>query len=221
VVVAVVLLSAVALFVTRHPGGKAGYTPSPAPAGSGTAAARADGVRGARTTLTGPGLISTAMIFPHALVTADGIQFSRVIAVLNKQCARTARGAFAAGLISDGCQRVVRATFVDSSRRYAVTAGVAAFPGPAAASRANRRGKLDRDVWFTGLNGPAGSGATAVSTSVGFGYDVVYGQYIVYALATYSDGRNPTGHAGKVRMLTTLSRSFAALAGLPLLASPG
>jgi hypothetical protein len=219
-VVAVTLLSAVAIFVTRHPGGKAGHTPSPAPAGSRTAAARPSGERAVRTALTGPGLISTALIFPHGLVVADGIQFSRVIAVLNNQCAPTARGAFAAGLISAGCQRVVRATFADSSRRYAVTAGVAAFPSPAAASLANRRGNFGRDVWFTGLNGPAGSGATAVSTSVGYGYDVVYGRYIVYALATFSNGRNPTGHAGKVRMLTALSQSFAALAGLPLLASP-
>jgi hypothetical protein len=220
-VVALTLLSAVAIFfVTRHPSGKAGRTPSPAPAGSRTAAARPGGTGAVRTALTGPGLISTALIFPHSLVVVDGIQFSRVIAVLNNPCAPAARGAFAAGLISAGCQRVVRATFADSSRRYAVTVGVAAFPSPAAASLANRRGKFGRDVWLTGLNGPAGSGATAVSASVGLGYDVVYGRYIVYALATFSNGRNPTGHAGKVRMLTALSQSFAALAGRPLLASP-
>ena len=116
---------------------------------------------------------------------------------------------------------MVRATFVDSAKQYAITArrGATAQLGRSEPGGA-RSGKFGRDVWFVGLDGPASSGATAVSRSVGFGYDAVYGQYIVYALATYSNGRNPTGHAGEVRMLKALSRSFTALAGQPLLASP-
>jgi len=213
--VAVALLCAVAVLVTRHPGGKAGRTPSPAPAGSGPGQSRASGSPGVS---GGPaGTISTALIFPRASVAAGGLPFGRVIAMLNKQCARTARGAFAAALDSAGCQRVVRATYVDSAKRYAVTVGVAQLPSPAAASQANRGAKFGPDIWFTGLDGSRRSGATAVSTSVGFGYDVVYGRYIIYALATYSSGRNPTRHAGEVRALQKLSQAFTALARQPLL----
>jgi hypothetical protein len=222
--VAVALLCAVAVLVSLHPGGKAGRTPSPVPAGSGPGRSRVTsstgGSLGVGGTPPGAGSISTALIFPRASVAAGGLPFGRVIAVLNKQCARAARGAFAAALDSAGCQRVVRATYVDSAKRYAVTAGVAQLPSPAAASQANRGTRFGPDIWFTGLDGPHRSGATAVSTSVGFGYDVVYGRYIIYALATYSSGRNPTGHAAEVRALQTLSQAFTALARQPLL-GPG
>ena len=217
-VVAVALLAAVAVFVTRHPGGKAGHTPSPAPAGSRNTAA-GQSAPGASSALTSPRSVSAALIFPQAHVLADGLRFSRVIVAMNKQCARAARGAFATALNSAGCQSVTRATFADTGRRYAITAGVAELPSAASASQADSSGRFGPDVWFTGLNGPPHSGATAVSRSVGFGYEVVYGRYIIYALATYSDGRNPTGHAGKVRMLKNLSRSFTALVRQSLLAA--
>ena len=80
---------------------------------------------------------------------------------------------------------------MDNAKRYAVTTGVAQLPSPAAASQAGRSIDFRRDVWFTGLDGPAHSGAAAVSKSVGLGYDVVYGRYIIYSLATYSSGRDP------------------------------
>ncbi len=219
-VVAVALLATIAVVLSRHSGGKAGHTPGPAPGGRHATARGSQPARAVSGVLTNPGPVSTAMIFPHAQVVVDGIRFSRVVAVQTRRCASTARGAFATALTSAGCQRVVRATFVDSAKQYAITAGVAQLPGSGAASRAEQSGKFGPDVWFVGLDGPARSGTTAVSRSVGFGYDAVYRQYIVYALATYSNGRNPTSHAGKVRMLKTLSRSFTALAGQPLLAPP-
>jgi hypothetical protein len=223
-VVAVILLAGIAIFATRHPGSKAGHAPHPAPAGSRAAAAQASqsarSGRGVSGAAVSPGAVSTALIFPHAQVVASGISFNRVISVLNWQCSRTARGAFAAALSTAGCQRVVRATFVDVGRQLAITAGVAQLPSPAAAQQADRNGKFGPDVWFTGLDGPAGSGAAAVSKTVGFGYDVVYGRYIIYALATYSSGWNPTGHPVQVRALETLSRSFTALVLRPLQPHP-
>ena len=215
-VVAVALIAAVVLVVTRYPGGKAGHTPSPAPGGS-RVTSPGQPASGASSAL--PGLVGAALIFPQAHVLVDGLWFSRVIEATNKQCARAARGAFATALNAAGCQGVARATFADSSKQYTITAGVAELPSPAAASLAHSSRKFGPDVWFTGLNGPPRSGATAVSRSVGYGYDVVYGRYIVYALATCSNGRNPTGHARKVRMLENLSRSFTALVRQPLLAA--
>ncbi len=217
-VTAAVLLAAVALFITRHPGGQPGSTPSPVPAASRATGAgpSARSTRSVHSPQASPGQIATDQIFPHAQVTADGIRFRRVTPVLNQKCSAAARSAFAAALKSAGCQRVIRATFVDSARRYAVTAGVAELPSPAAASRADSSRKFGADVWFVGLDGPAKSGATALSRSVGVGYDTVNGRYIVYALATNSDGRNPTGHAAQVQTLKALARSFTAVAGQPL-----
>jgi hypothetical protein len=218
-VTAAAVLAVVAVFVTRHPGGQPGAAPRPVPAGSRATDANPSSARSTRSVHSpqaSPGQIATGQLFPHAQVTADGIRFRRVTPVLNQKCSAAARAAFAAALKSAGCQRVIRATFVDTASRYAVTAGVAELPSPAAASRADRSRKFGEDVWFVGLDGPAKSGATELSRSVGVGYDTVYGQYIVYALATNSDGRNPTGHAAQVQTLKALARSFTAVAGQPL-----
>jgi hypothetical protein len=215
-VVAAALLGGIAIIVTRHPGATANQAVRPTPAGSRSAntgtAGRGGGGHAVRRR------ISTAMIFPDAHVVADGITFGRVTAVLNKKCTLTAHGAFAAALASAGCRRVARATFVDNAKRYAVTAGVAQLPSPAAARQADRSTDFGRDAWFTGLDGPAHSGAAAVSKSVGVGYDVVYGRYIIYSLATYSSGRNPTGHKSAVKTLKDLAKSFAAMNRRPLTA---
>ena len=208
-VLAAVLLGSIAIIMTRHPGVTAGHALRPTPPASRKAEAGAAGQAGRGATARHR--ITTAMIFPHAQVVADGIKFGRVTAVLNEECTLTARGAFASALTSAGCRRVARATFVDHAKRYAVTAGVAELSSAAAASQANQRLDFGRDVWFTGLDGPAHSGAAAVSRSVGLGYDFVYGRYIVYSLATYSSGQDPSGHAGAVRKLKDLAKSFAVM----------
>jgi hypothetical protein len=209
VVVAVAVLGSIAIIMTRHQGGTVGHAARPTPSAgrkTGTGAAGHADRKGAT-----PKRITTAMIFPHAHVAADGIKFARVIAVLNEECTLTARGAFASALTSAGCTRVARATFVDKAKRYAVTAGVAELSSSTAASQANRRLDFGRDVWFTGLDGPARSGAAAVSKSVGLGYDVVDGRYIIYALATYSSGHDPSGHAAAVKTLRDVARSFTVM----------
>jgi len=210
----VALLGGIAIVMTGHSGGTGGHAVRVIPSGSQTtdagAAGRGDHQPASRHRIT------TTKIFPHAHVVADGVKFGRVTAVVNKDCTLAARAAFASALKSVGCSQVARATFVDRAKRYAVTAGVAELPSPAAASQANRSANLGPDVWFTGLDGPAHSGATAVSQSVGLGYNIVYGRYIVYSLATYSSGQNPTGHAAAVRTLKDLARSFALMSRRPL-----
>jgi hypothetical protein len=220
-VAAVALIGGIAVILTRHPGGTTGpggtadHAVGSASTGSQGTGAGAAG-RGSGGGPSAQPRITTGMIFPRAHVEAEGIKFGRVTSVLNKKCTVTARGAFASALTSAGCKQVARATFVDNAKRYAVTAGVAELPSPAAASQANRKTDFGRDIWFTGLDGPAHSGATAVSKSVGLGYDIVYGRYIVYSLATYSSGRNPTGHAAAVKTLKDLARSFAVMSRQPL-----
>jgi hypothetical protein len=221
-VVAVALVGGIAIILTRHPGGTAGDAVRSAPAGSQATSAGAAGAAGRGGDRGDRGAasqhrITTTMIFPRAHVEANGTEFGRVTAILNEKCTSAARGAFASALTSAGCQQVVRATFVDKAKRYAVTAGVAELPSPAAASSVDRSRRFGPDVWFTGLDGPARSGATKVSKSVGVGYNVVYGRYIVYSLATYSSGQNPTGHADAVRTLKELAKSFATMSRNPLI----
>jgi hypothetical protein len=223
------LLAGIAVYVTRHPGAKSGRSPSPVPAGDShnpaasatNSAPRAGRTSGTKTApaITGP--ITTNQIFPHAQVAADGLRFSRVIAVLNKNCAVTARGAFAAALTATGCRRVARATFVDSGRQYVVTTGVAELPSVAAASPVNRARSFRRDIWFVGLDGPASAGASLISKSVGYGYETVDGRYLVYALATYSNGHDPAGQRSEITALRTLSQSFTALLRPPAAAPAG
>jgi hypothetical protein len=215
-VAALALAAATAMFVTHHSGGGTGHPPASAVAGSPRSAT--GGTRPASNASAGNSAsasqapITLAEIFPDATVTVASTHFTQVAATVTDDCSLTARGAFAAALTYDGCQRVVRATYVDSAKRYAVTAGVAALPTHVAAYMVDHARRFGPDVWFEGLDGPAGSGASAISQTVGVGYDLVAGRFIVYALATYSDRHNPTGQAAEIRTLTTMSQSFATMA---------
>jgi hypothetical protein len=168
--------------------------------------------------MTDPKPITRAEIFPASRVTADGRQFVRVAAAVNRDCALSARGAFAAALMAGNCERVVRATFVDSSKRIVVTAGVAALPTKAAAEQVNRAKRLKRNVWFTGLDGKPGSGAQMISVTGGYAYGLVDGRYIVFAYATYTNGHTPTGTGTLDHIVAAVSRSFALLAEQPITA---
>ncbi len=167
---------------------------------------------------TDPKPITRAEIFPNSMVSIDGRQFVRVAAAVSHDCALSARGSFARALTAGRCERVVRATYVDTSKRFAITAGVAALPTKTLAMRANRAKRLSRNVWFAGLDGKPGSGAQLISQSGGYAYGVVDGRYIIFAYATYSDGRTPTGKAPLDHVVESLSRSFAMLTEQPITA---
>jgi len=189
---------------------------APSPASSATPqlrlASKIDNVK------TDPKPITKAEFFPDRALSVDGRQFVRVAAVVNRNCARSARGSFARSLEAHKCQRVVRATYVDASKRFAVTAGVAALPTKTLAKRANRAKKLTHNVWFAGLDGPSGSGAQSVSKTGGYAYGVVVGRYIIFGYATYSNGHTPTGKGRQDHVVASLSRAFALLAERPITA---
>ncbi len=167
---------------------------------------------------TDPKPITRVEIFPDSMVSVGGRQFVRVATAVNDNCALSARGSFARALTADNCERVVRATYVDNSKRFAVTAGVAALPSKTLAERANRAKRLSRNVWFVGLDGKAGRGAQLISKSGGYAYGVIDGRYIIFAYATYSNGRMPTGKSSTDHVVESLSRSFAMLVERPITA---
>jgi hypothetical protein len=211
-VLAGVALIAGILYGTSHGSGNGNGTPSSSPTASGTVGGVDAPVK------RGP--ITVATMFPQTQLDIDGMQFTRVAAAAVEGCATAAHGAFASALSADKCKRVVRATYVDSHKQYVITAGVAAMPGKAAAEKVDAVRQFGPDVWFTALNGPAGSGASAASRTVGVGSDVVDGKYIVFALSSYCNGQNPTGHSSDIQTLTGLSQAFTDQMEQQLVARP-
>jgi hypothetical protein len=222
-VVAAVLVGVVAFVVTHHSPGRTGRSADPIAATNSLGASPASSHPTAATSASAKQpapdnkkTITPSDIFAQAQVTINGVKFTRVVSALNTRCSLAARGAFATALSAAKCQRVARATFVDSAKQYAITAGVAALPSDAVASKVDGAKQFGPDVWFTGLDGPAHSGASVIGKTVGVGYDVVYGRFIVYTLATYATGRNPTGQVRELQILGALGHSFAMLAERPL-----
>jgi hypothetical protein len=208
-VVAVLLLAAIAIYVTRNqastPGRSAGSGPAASNSGTSSAVGTAPGGQAS------PSKITVAGLFPDTRLVADGIAFTRIASQVDARCSLAANGAFAVALTSAGCEQVVRVTFVNSTRQYAVTAGVAVLPSLAAAQRANDSKRFGPDIWFTGLNGPPGSSTALITKSGGYGYDVVDGRYILFAFTANSNGRSPTGRGSDLPLLTSLSSSFTQL----------
>ncbi|WP_433353057.1 hypothetical protein ACQP25_07285 [Microtetraspora malaysiensis] len=141
---------------------------------------------------TDPGKLTLTETFPDARITLAGRSFKRVKVNVTDSCEQAAAGAFAEALKQRECRRVLRATYVDAKQRYAVTTGIAVLPSKEAALAVDRTKNLSGNLWFRGLNGDAGSGADRVAISGGYAAGMVWGRYIVFSYATYSDGHTPT-----------------------------
>jgi hypothetical protein len=202
-VVGVAVIAAILVVTKRSPGNSnnaVGSTPT----------ASAPGTSGTGTVSVPSGPITVLNMFPQTQLDIDGLRFTRVAATTDTKCSSAANGPFGAALTSAGCKRVVRATYVDASKKYVVTAGLAAMPTPLDATTADGAKHFGPDVWFTALDGPAGSGASSAAKTVGVGNDVVDDRFIVFALSCYSNGQNPTRNASEIQTLTGLSQSFSA-----------
>jgi hypothetical protein len=210
---AVIVAAGAAYALTQHAPAPPSAKPSQAPAPTPT-----DNISSVQ---TDPKPITGKEIFPHGKVTEDGLRFVRVAQVANKKCGLAARGSFARALKAGGCERVVRATYVDSHKRYAVTTGVAALPTSAAAQSVDHKENFKTGAWFTGLNGKHGTGAQNLSHAAGYAYDLVEGRYIVYAFSTDANGKPLSGSAAQNKLLNSLSRSFALMARQPIDARGG
>ncbi|WP_327043713.1 hypothetical protein OG320_18160 [Microbispora sp. NBC_01189] len=140
---------------------------------------------------TDPRTLKPGEAFPDEKVTLDGRTYRRVKVDVTDDCGKAAAGAFATALTDQQCRRVLRATYVDGKRDYAVTAGIAVLPSKVAALAVDREKNLGANVWFRGLNGTRASGADKVTISGGYAAGMVWGRYIVFSYATYADGHTP------------------------------
>ncbi|MGN9836515.1 hypothetical protein ACTMTI_00200 [Nonomuraea sp. H19] len=154
---------------------------------------------------TDPQKLSLSEAFPKKKVSAAGTTFTRVKADMETSCDNAAAGAFADALKEQKCSRVLRATYVDSKRRYAVTTGIAVLPTKDAATAVDQAKNLSKNVWFRPLPGAAGSGGERVHIAGGYAAGLVWGRYIVFSYATHADGHTP---AAKEKSLPKVSSAF-------------
>ncbi|MFI7479662.1 hypothetical protein [Nonomuraea sp. NPDC049646] len=140
---------------------------------------------------TDPKKMSLTEAFPKKKVSAAGTTFTRVKTDTETSCDKAATGAFADALRERKCSRIIRATFVDSKRRYAVTTGIAVLPTKEDAVQTDQAKNLPRNVWFRALPGAKGSGGERVSIAGGYAAGLVWGRYIVFSYATHADGHTP------------------------------
>ena len=140
---------------------------------------------------TDPKEMTPGEAFPAKKVSIAGHTFRRVQVDTTARCERGASGRFAEALRDNKCAKLLRATYVDAKRRYAVTTGIAVMPDKAAAVKVDGAKDLANNVWFRGLAGPSGSGGERVDISGGYAAGLVWGRYIVFSYATYSDGHTP------------------------------
>ncbi|MEU7741452.1 hypothetical protein [Nonomuraea sp. NPDC049158] len=140
---------------------------------------------------TDPRKMSLSEAFPKKKIEAEGAVFAKVKTDMTGSCEKAASGPFADALREQKCSRIVRATYVDTKRRYAVTTGIAVLPTKEAAMSADKAKNLGRNVWFRGLPSAAGTGGERVEIAGGYAAGLVWGRYIVFSYATYADGHTP------------------------------
>ncbi|MBB4939618.1 hypothetical protein FHR32_003923 [Streptosporangium album] len=153
---------------------------------------------------TDPGTMTVAGTFTKKVIIA-GKTFVRVKTDITQQCQEAAAGKFASALRSKDCRRVLRATYVDSKRKYAVTTGIAVLPTRESAVEVDKAKNLNSNLWFRGLPGTPGTGAERVHIAGGYAAGLVWGRYIVFSYATFSDGHTPTA---KEKSLGKVSGAF-------------
>jgi hypothetical protein len=141
---------------------------------------------------TDPRALSLAEAFTDKKIEVGGTTYTRVKTNLTPTCTKAASGPFATALKEQKCDRVLRATYVDSKRRYAVTTGIAVLPTKDAAVSADEAKNLGRNLWFRALPAASGTGGERVHIAGGYAAGLVWGRYIVFSYATYADGHTPT-----------------------------
>jgi hypothetical protein len=148
-------------------------------------------------------------VFPARPLALGGRVFKQDKTSVNHDCGLVARGAMAAALVRGHCRGVVRATYVDTKKRYAVTAGVVAMPTRRLAVAVRRAGEPSQYEWFRGMPGKV---AQNIDQAGGYAASTVRGRYIIYSYTAYLDGHA----AADDRLLASIGRQFVGYAVRPV-----
>jgi hypothetical protein len=148
-------------------------------------------------------------VFPGRPLPLGGRVYKQDKTSVNHECGLVARGAMAEALVRGHCRSVVRATYVDTKKRFAVTAGVVAMPTRARAVAARRAGDPSQYEWFRGMPGKV---AQNIDRAGGYAASTIRGRYIIYSYTTYLGGHTTVDD----RLLATVGRQFVAYAVHPI-----
>jgi hypothetical protein len=164
---------------------------------------------------TDPRPLGLIEVFPPVKLTLGGRVYGQDKTSVNHRCSLVARGAMAKALQQGHCSNVVRATYVDSTKKFAVTTGIAVLPNRVTAVTVSKAGDPSRYEWFRGLKGKV---ATKIDQAGGYAASTVRGRYIVYAYAQYADGTKPQANDATLK---ALSHQFVGYALRPIIKRAG
>lgn len=141
-----------------------------------------------------PGALEPDTLFPETLRIEDHEgEFTRVATDDGEDCAAGAHGDYGQVLADNDCRQLVRASYLSEDENHAVTIGVAAMPTMAEAETVREAQDLVASEWFAGLAGEEGTPAERLGYSGGHGISGHWGRYVLFSLATNSDGTPEDG----------------------------
>nr|WP_304455703.1 hypothetical protein [Nocardiopsis sp. YSL2] len=142
-----------------------------------------------------PGALTTGALFPETVEIEGQGTFTRVVDQDTEDCAAGTHGGYGEVLANNDCRQLVRASYVSEDENHAVTVGVAALPTEAEATAAMDAQDLVAAEWFAGLPGEEGTPAERLDYSGGHGSSGQWGRYVLFSLATNSDGTEEDAEA--------------------------
>jgi hypothetical protein len=141
---------------------------------------------------TDPKPLTTAEVFPAPTIPAvDAAPYTIIKRDILTRCSGGAFGKVASLLTQGGCTQIVRATLLDSSKRYVATTGVANMPDEASAAKVQAvlRTSSNRATGFFSPLAAPGAGGYSDQQALVFISQVV-GHYIVYYIAGKANGED-------------------------------
>ncbi len=155
-----------------------------------------------------PGTLSPDSLFPEELEIEGQGTFSRVAVDDSEDCATGTHGDYGQVLAANDCRQLVRASYLSEDQNHAVTVGIAAMPGDTEAGEAVDSQDLVGSEWFAGLPGEEGTPAERLGYSGGYGSSGQWGRYVLFSLATNSDGSDDSEEGADATELRDIGEGF-------------
>ncbi|MCY9787539.1 hypothetical protein KIK06_27035 [Nocardiopsis sp. EMB25] len=158
---------------------------------------------------TGPeGPLSAESLFPETIDVEGAGTFTRVVTEDAEDCATAAHGDYGTVLTEQGCEQVVRASYLNEDETRAVTVGIATMATEGEAVTAQGEQDLVAAKWFAGLAGEEGSGTERLGFAGGYGSSGQWGNHIVFSLAANKDGNDAEEDSEVATELQTIGEGF-------------
>ncbi|MBB4929395.1 hypothetical protein F4561_000215 [Lipingzhangella halophila] len=162
--------------------------------------------------VAGSGALEPGDVFPESAEIA-GETYELAITDDTEKCGTAAHGDYGDALDDNNCEQIIRASYVNEDKTRAVTVGVAAMDSAEDAKKAQEAQDLENAEWFAGLSGKEGSGTERMEIAGGHGSGAQWERYLVFALASNTDGRTAEGNMDE---LTEIGDEFAEVPYEPL-----